>query len=102
MVRAADSLSTTADVFGLFEDDQGILDLLAELGQRDRSSAVRYGDSQDRRAHLDRVVERLQLDDERQRYRELSDRIDERLGNGQAISDELRAEFEALVAKLKR
>jgi hypothetical protein len=102
MVRAAGSLSTTADVFGLFEDDQGILDLLAELGQRDRSSAVRYGDSQDRRAHLDRVVERLQLDDERQRYRELSDRIDERLGNGQAISDELRAEFEALVAKLKR
>jgi DNA primase len=102
IVEAGDALSTTADVFGLFAEDQGVLDLLAELGRRDRSSAVRYGDSAERRAHLERVVERLLLEDERQRYRELSDLIDDRLASGQAVSDELRGEFEALVAKLKR
>lgn len=102
IVEAAGTLTTTADVFGLFAEDQGTLDLIAEVGRRDRSSAVRYGDSQERRAHLDRVVERLELDDERRRYRELSDLIDERLSNGSAVPEELRGEFEALVAKLKR
>ncbi len=102
IVEAAGTLTTTADVFGLFAEDQGTLDLLAEIGRRDRSSAVRYGDSQERRAHLDRVVERLELENERQRYRELSDLIDDRLTSGKAVSQELRGEFEALVAKLKR
>lgn len=102
IVEAADSLATTADVLGLFAEDQGMLDLLAELGRRDRSSAVRYGDTEERRAHLERVVERLRTEDERRRYRELSDLIDDRLANGKAVSDELRGEFEALVAKLKR
>jgi DNA primase len=102
IVETAETLTTTADVFGLFAEDQGTLDLLAEIGRRDRSSAVRYGDTEARRAHLDRVVERLRLEEERQRYRELSDLIDERLAGGNAVSDELRGEFEALVAKLKR
>lgn len=102
IVEAASALTTTADVFGLFAEDQGTLDLLAEIGRRDRSSAVRYGDTEARRAHLDRVVERLLLEEERQRYRELSDLIDERLTNGSVVSEELRGEFEALVAKLKR
>jgi DNA primase len=102
IVEAAATLTTTADVFGLFAEDQGTLDLLAEVGRRDRSSAVRYGDSEERRAHLERVVERLQLEDERRRYRELSDLIDDRLANGESVPEELRGEFEALVAKLKR
>ena len=101
IVEAAGVLTTTADVFGLFAEDQGTLDLLAEVGRRDRSSAVRYGNSEERRAHLDRVVERLQLEDERKRYRELSDLIDDRFANGKSVSEELRGEFEALVAKLK-
>ncbi|HEY6485465.1 MAG TPA: DNA primase [Candidatus Cybelea sp.] len=102
IVGSAGSLRATADVFGLFAEDQAILDVLAELGQRDRSSAVRYGDTQERRAHLERVVERLRLDNERERYRELSDIIDSRWVNGEAVSEELRSEYEALVAKLKR
>jgi hypothetical protein len=48
------------------------------------------------------VVERLQLEDERRRYRELSNLIDDRLAQGQVVSEELRGEFEALVSKLKR
>ncbi len=102
IVEAAGTLTTTADVFGLFAEDQGTLDLLAEIGHRDRSSAVRYGDSEERRAHLERVVERLQLENERKRYRELSDLIDDRLTSGESVPEELRGEFEALVAKLKR
>ena len=101
IVEAGGAL-TTGDVFGLFAEDQAVLDLLAEAGRRDRSSAVRYGDSQERRAHLERVVERLQLEDERRRYRELSDLIDNRLASGEAVPTELRGEFETLVAKLKR
>jgi DNA primase len=102
IVGAAGALRTTADVFGLFAEDQGILDVVVDLGRRDRSSAVRYGDSEERRAHLERVVERLRLNDERERYRELSHLIDERLTCGEAVSEELRGEFETLVAKLKR
>ncbi len=101
-IAASGSMLTTADVFGLFGEDQGSLDVLAELSRRDRSSAVRYGDSEERRAHLERVVERLQLEEERRRYRELSDLIDDRIAGGQEVSQELRGEFEALVAKLKR
>lgn len=102
IVEASGTLTTTADIFGLFAEDQGMLDLLAEIGRRDRSSAVRYGGTDERRAHLERVVERLRLEDERRRYRELSDLIDERFANGIEVSEELRGEFEALVAKLKR
>jgi DNA primase len=102
LVAVADTSPTTADVFGLFAEDPGILDVLAELSRRDRSSAVRYGDSEERRAHLERVVERLQLEEERKRYRELSDLIDHRLAGGQTVPSDLRGEFDALVAKLKR
>jgi DNA primase len=102
IVAAGGELVTTADVFGLFAEDQGTLDVLAEVGRRDRSSTVRYGGSEERRAHLDRVVERLQFEDEQRRYRELSALIDERIGSGKAVSEDLRGEFEALVAKLKR
>ncbi|MFY9665473.1 MAG: DNA primase [Candidatus Cybelea sp.] len=102
IVESAGTLTVTADVFGLFAEDQAALDFLAEMSRRDPSSAVRYGGSEDRRAHLERVVERLRLEDERRRYRELSDLIDDRLAQGKAVSQEMRGEFEALVAKLKR
>jgi hypothetical protein len=102
IVGAGGTLAATTDVFGLFAEDQASLDALASLGARDRSSAVRYGGSDDRRAHLERVVERLQLDDARHRYRELSRLIDERLTAGQPVSAELRDEFDMLVTKLKR
>jgi DNA primase catalytic core len=102
IVAAAGTLQTTADAFGLFAEDQALLDVVTELGRRDRSSAVRYGDSEERRAHLDRVIERLRRDEEKERYQEVSHLIDARLANGEAVSEELRGEFETLVAKLKR
>ena len=97
----ADTLESTTDVFTLFGDDTETLALLSGLSQRDRSSMPAYTDSDARRAHLERVVERLQLDDERERYRELSLKIDELATAGQNISTELRGEYDSLVAKLK-
>jgi len=98
----AEQLESTADIFTLFGDDSETLALLSGLSQRDRSSTLPYTDSDERRAHLERVVERLQLDDERERYRELSLKIDELATAGQNISSELRGEYDSLVAKLKK
>ncbi len=99
---AGGNVMTTGDVFGLFGEDQASLDALAALGARDRSSTVRYSGSDERRAHLERVVERLQLDDVRKRYEELSRSIDEELSAGHPVSSQIRDEFDALVARLKR
>jgi replicative DNA helicase len=102
LLANADRISQTADVFTLFADDNDSVGVLTSLGRRDRSSIVRYEDSTQRRAHLERVVERLQLDDAKRRYQELSRQIDELLMAGQNISSDLRDEFDALVAKLKK
>ncbi len=102
LVEYADRLTQTPDVFALFADDDESVGVLTSLGQRDRSSIVRYEDSSQRRAHLERVVERLQLDDERRRYQELSRRIDDLVMSGQNVSSDLRNEFDALVSKLKK
>ena len=102
ILTAPFALRETADIFGLFAQDAESSDLLAGLGARDRSSATIYAGTEDRRAHLERILERLALDDERGRYRLLSESIDRRLAAGETISDEIRSEFETLVARLKR
>ncbi|HKU82263.1 MAG TPA: DNA primase [Candidatus Tumulicola sp.] len=102
IVQASGTLRATADVFALFAEDQAGLDALAALGARDRSSAVRYGGTAERRAHLDRVVDRLARDAAQQRYRELSERIDDELTAGRSVPEDVLREYEALVLKLKR
>ncbi|MGZ3496103.1 MAG: DNA primase [Vulcanimicrobiaceae bacterium] len=102
IVEHAKELDDTADVFALFAEDSDSAAELSALGQRDRSSTVRYADSAERRAHLERVVERLQLEDEEKRFQELDRRIDELWMSGEAISGDLRAEHEALRVKLKK
>ncbi len=101
ITQEAHRMRATADVFAACADDEEALDVLAGLGARDRSSIVRYEDVQERRAHLDRIIERLALEDEQARYAELSRSIDEMFLAGQAVPDELRMEFNALAAKLK-
>jgi len=102
IVEHAGELNDTADIFALFAEDTDSVAELSALGQRDRSSTVRYVDPSERRVHLERVVERLQLEDERRRYQELSRKIDELLTTGQTISSELRSEYDSLVSKLKK
>ncbi len=102
IVENAEQLRDAGDIFTLFAEDEAGLATLSELGQRDRSGTVRYEDADGRRAHLERVVERLQLDDARRRYQELSHQIDELVTAGSPISDSLRGEYDALVTKLKK
>ncbi|HTZ56268.1 MAG TPA: DNA primase [Candidatus Acidoferrum sp.] len=98
----AHELRTAADALAACEDDDEARELLASLGQRDRSATVRYGDSDERRAHLDRIVERLTHGDEASRYAELSRSIDEIYESGKSVPGELMGEFERLKLKLKK
>ncbi len=102
IVEFAERLREAGDVFSLFAEDQESHDILTGLGRRDRSPAIRYEDVSARRAHLERIVERFELDDERRRYRELARRIDDLIAKGEPVAADLRGEYEALVAKLKK
>ncbi len=102
LIGHASELRTAADALAACEDDGEARELLASLGHRDRSATVRYGDSDERRAHLDRIVERLSLEDEASRYAEISRSIDKIYESGQSVPDELMGEFERLKLKLKK
>jgi DNA primase len=102
LLEHAHELRTAADALAACADDDEARELLAALGQRDRSSTVRYGDSNDRRAHLDRIVERLTHEEEAARYAELSRAIDALFEAGQSVPSELLGEFENLKIKLKK
>ncbi|MBV8531942.1 MAG: DNA primase [Candidatus Eremiobacteraeota bacterium] len=102
LCEQADCLRVTADVFELFEGDAESSALLASAGRYDRSSAVRFAGEHERREQLERVVERLELEEERLRYQELSSRIDEMITAGENISPQMRNEYDTLVAKLKK
>ena len=101
LTEHADTLHATVDAFALFADNPEGAALLAALGQGDRSSTVRYLDADARRAHLERVVERLQLEDDQKRYQELSQQIDRLVMAGEPVEAGLRREYDALVVRLK-
>jgi len=98
----APRLGSSADVAAFFAEDAEAVEVLSALQKPDRSSTVRYADSDERRLHLERIIERLQLEVEKQRYQELSRQIDELVGAGQEVPDEVRNDYDVLVAKLKR
>jgi len=102
IVDASGTLHGPADVFALFAEDAGGQEALAQLGRTDRSSAVRYADSDERRAHLERVVERLAHEDDRLRYEDVRRQIDQLFTDGHAVPRALRDELEALDVKLHR
>ncbi len=94
--------TTSAEVLTLFAQDAAALRVLAAEGSRDRSSSARFGGSEERRALLERIVERIEHEEVERRYRELRSRIDEAFTAGEPISDELRKESEMLVSKLRK
>ena len=93
-------LATGADVLSLFAEDHTSVELLSSL--QHRGQTVRYADTDARRGHLDQIACRLQLEDEKRRYQELSQQIDSLLGAGETLPAELRGEFETLALKLKK
>lgn len=100
-IVSASGLRDAADVFAACADDEEAHQALASLGGRDRSSTARYGDRDERRAHLKRIAERLQVEDEEARYGELSSAMDDLIVAGQPVPEDLRDEFNTLAAKLK-
>lgn len=102
IVERAREMTSTADVLAFFADDQASLDALAAIAGRDRSSAVRYHDSAERRAHLERIAGRVEMSEAQQRYREVRRRIDEAFTAGQPIPEALRIESEALLSKIQK
>lgn len=101
LLEDAPRLKTGADVYALFAEDSGTVEVLSSLQRPDRSSTVRYADTEERRLHLERIFERLQLETEKERYQELSREIDELVGSGKKVPEHLRGEYDALVAKKK-
>jgi DNA primase len=102
LIDRANELRTSADALAACTDDDEARAVLASLGQRDRSSTVRYGDSDERRAHLERIVARLTQEDEANRYLKLRDEIDALFMAGEPVPAEISGEFERLKLKLKK
>ncbi|HEY0798514.1 MAG TPA: toprim domain-containing protein, partial [Candidatus Baltobacteraceae bacterium] len=94
-------LVTTADVFGIFGEDRASLELLVGLQKSDRSTAVRFSETAARRAHLDRIVERLLIEDDERRKRAFEIRQAECFSTGQQVPQEERDEYQRLIEKLE-
>jgi DNA primase len=101
IAERAGELLQPADVFALFSDDGDVSATLASIAGGERSRIVRFADSDARREHLDRLIERFAADDRRLRFRELDARMDALLEAGEPVPPELREEHSALVARLK-
>ena len=92
----ARSLVQPSDVHAVFAGDEDAAAVLASV-----SGVVRFADTEERRAKLDRVVVRFARDDAERRFRELDERIDRLFEAGEPVPSDLRAEHAALAAELK-
>ncbi|HEV2643948.1 MAG TPA: DNA primase [Candidatus Elarobacter sp.] len=97
MVAEARSLAQPSDVFSLFSEDDDARSVLLSV-----ESVERLADSEARRAKLDRVIERLQRDDDARRYRAVDAEITRLFEAGLDIPATLRAEQNALASSLKK
>jgi DNA primase len=100
-VVETEGLRDAADVFSACADDEEVLGVLSSLAALDRSSTIRYGDAAERRAHLERIAQRLEIEDDEARYRELQKVTDELWMAGKPIPEQTLSELSALAAKLK-
>ncbi|MBV9150067.1 MAG: DNA primase [Candidatus Eremiobacteraeota bacterium] len=102
LLDEAPRLRSSADIYALFAEEADVAGVLSALQKPDRSSTVRYKDTEERRQHLEQIIKRLQLEAEKERYQELSRQIDELVGAGKEVPKEVRNDYDALVAKLKK
>jgi DNA primase len=101
LLEHAEALRTSSDVFAPFGDDVAAIQALVGLQKSDRSRSVRFADSAARRAHLDRIVERLAEAEDQRRKAELQARIDARLTNGEPVPEEEKDEYGRLVERVE-
>jgi DNA primase len=92
----ARSLVQPSDVWAVFSGDDDAAATLTSV-----SGFVRFAESEDRRAKLDRVVARFARDDAEHRARELGERINRLYEAGEHVPVDLRDEHADLVRRLK-
>jgi DNA primase len=92
-------LGSPADVLAALGDDAAAKDTVIGLQTGDRSGSARFGDTAERRLHLDAIVERLREEDDLRRLRTLTARIDALLTAGEPIPQHERDEYEQLVER---
>lgn len=93
----ARSLLQPSDVLAVFAGDDDAAATLASV-----SGAVRFADSEDRRAKLDRVVARFARDDAERRYRELDQELTQLIEADRPVPSDLLTEHSALLSQLKK
>ncbi len=98
--RCKESLQPT-DVRAMFSDDDEASAILDSIAGAERSTTVRFADSDQRKAYLDRVVARLRADDLQRRYREVDSLMNRLFDAGERVPSEILDEHCALAAKLK-
>jgi DNA primase len=102
LVAEGEGLLQPSDVMAVFSDDAEALSALAALAKTERSSTVRFADTEARREFFERLVERFRADDERRRFRELDAEITRLYETGVTVPKTMRDEHAALAAKVKR
>jgi DNA primase len=100
-VEHREGLLQPSDVLALFAQDDDASSTLTGIMSAERSATIRFKDSDERRAHLERVVARLASGDLERRYKELGARIDRLFEAGERVPTDLRDEHAALSKKLK-
>jgi DNA primase len=101
LVDRREELLQPSDVRALLSEDDEASAILDGIAGTERSVTVRFADSEERRAFLDRVVERFRFADLQRRYREVDSLVNRLIDAGEPIPRDVHAEYTALVAKLK-
>ncbi|HMD02452.1 MAG TPA: hypothetical protein VKG44_05745 [Candidatus Baltobacteraceae bacterium] len=102
LLERRDEIVAPPDVLAAFGEDRDAVDTLVALQQTDRSSKVRFQDSAERRAHLDRIVESLNESGLERHLKELQSAIDARLAAGEPVGAAERAQYLKLVEEQER
>jgi DNA primase len=101
LVERREELLQPSDIGALFSDDDEASAILHTIAGMERSVTVRFAGGDERRAYLDRVVARFHVDDLQRRYREVDSLVNRLVEAGESIPHDVRAEYNALAAKLK-
>jgi DNA primase len=101
LIERRKELLQPSDIHALFSDDDEASAIYAAITSAERSVTVRFADTDERRAYLDRVLARFVIDDLQRRYREVNSLVDRLVEAGESIPRDVRDEYNALAAKLK-